>query len=268
MTERRLGMSFAKRFQELSVERDTLALAWIGQAGFLLKTDKQTIIAIDPYLTDYVYHCLKGQYGDGFKRVCPPLFQPGELPVDILLISHEHEDHLDIEAMPELLVQSGIQAYMPQPCVQLLKDKRISAEAVRPIRKGEKVELDGFTLYTTDCDHGDSAPFAVGYVLDFSFKKIYYSSDTAYQPKRLMDAVRHRPEVALLPINGSFGNMNGAEAALLSKDLSCEMCIPHHFWTFPAQGGNPAAAIEAFRNINPACCFQLLTPGEIIILRK
>ena len=74
-------MSFAKRFQELSVERDTLALAWIGQAGFLLKTDKQTIIAIDPYLTDYVYHCLKGQYGDGFKRVCPPLFQPGELPV-------------------------------------------------------------------------------------------------------------------------------------------------------------------------------------------
>ena len=46
---------FAKKIRELAVRENTLALVWLGQAGFLIKTPGGKIIAIDPYLSDYVY---------------------------------------------------------------------------------------------------------------------------------------------------------------------------------------------------------------------
>ena len=56
-----------QQIRELEVPAGTVAVVWLGQAGYLLKTSKGTIIMIDPYLTDWA----ETQWG--LKRQIPVL---------------------------------------------------------------------------------------------------------------------------------------------------------------------------------------------------
>ena len=56
---------FAETVKNLEVEQGTAALIWLGQAGFMIKTAGGKIVAIDPYLTDYVYEAFKDEEGLG-----------------------------------------------------------------------------------------------------------------------------------------------------------------------------------------------------------
>ena len=240
--------SFAEKFQALRVESGSAALVWLGQAGFLLKTADGAVIAIDPYLSDFVYHSFRERDGLAYKRLTAPLFQPGELHLDAVLCTHEHGDHLDLESLPALL-RGGTPCYTNGPGAEKLLAAGADVSCVHELRKGDRVDLGGIGLLAVDCDHGSLAPEALGFLLDFGF-------------------LTCRPEVGLLPINGAFGNLNGREAAQLAAQLGLRLCIPHHFWTFAAHGGDPMAAIREFRELAPDCELRLLTPGEICILRN
>lgn len=258
---------FAKKIRELAVRENTLALVWLGQAGFLIKTPGGKIIAIDPYLSDYVYHTFCQTRGYAFKRMTPALFAPEELHIDLLLCSHEHGDHLDIESLPGFL-QNGTVCYTNVAGYDKIEKTGLPMCGVHILRKGERVELGEVSLLAMDCDHGGLAPEAIGFLLDFGFVRIYYPGDTALNPVRLNEAVKQQPEVGLLPVNGAFGNMNGMDAAKLAKLLGLKVCVPHHFWTFPAHCGNPMEVLAAFPEHAPSCELRLLTPGEICVLTE
>ena len=51
-------MDFVRSFQQAAPRKDELALFWLGQAGFLIKTPAGRAIAIDPYFSDYVMHSI------------------------------------------------------------------------------------------------------------------------------------------------------------------------------------------------------------------
>ena len=114
----------------------------------------------------------------GYKRVTAPLFEPGEIDIDILLCSHEHGDHLDIYAMPELLGNPGMACYTNAQSIAELEKNSIDTSRVTAIAIGDSVDMGEFTLRVVDCDHGSSTPGAMGFILDFGFRKIYYSGDT------------------------------------------------------------------------------------------
>ena len=97
-------MRFSKYIETVNVPENKVAVFWLGQAGFALKTHGGKLIAIDPYLTNYVRESIPEE-GDAFKRLTAPLFDPDEIAFDILLSSHEHGDHFDINAMPELMTE-------------------------------------------------------------------------------------------------------------------------------------------------------------------
>ena len=85
-------MRFSKYIETVNVPENKVAVFWLGQAGFALKTHGGKLIAIDPYLTNYVRESIPEE-GDAFKRLTAPLFDPDEIAFDILLSSHEHGDH-------------------------------------------------------------------------------------------------------------------------------------------------------------------------------
>ncbi len=41
------------RIADLKVQKGSVAVVWLGQAGYLLKTPAGTIVMIDPYLSDW-----------------------------------------------------------------------------------------------------------------------------------------------------------------------------------------------------------------------
>ena len=261
-------MKFKEYLESVKVKAGSVCIIWIGQAGFLLKTAGGKIIVIDPYLTDYVYNILGSEHGYGFKRMTAPLFQPGEIHIDYLFTSHEHGDHFDVEAIKELVKDKRMAMYANAESIKGAAEAGIPRDRIRLMSKDMTLDFDEFKLITTTADHGELCKDALGFIIDFGFVRIYYSGDTAYNKAVLQKAIDLKPQVALLPINGAFGNLNAEEAAKLANDLNSKVCLPHHFWPFPLHGGemgSPMDAIQQFPKHAPNCALKMLYPGEAYI---
>ncbi|MEE8545035.1 MAG: MBL fold metallo-hydrolase, partial [Alphaproteobacteria bacterium] len=73
-------------------------LTWLGHAAFLIRTPRQTILT-DPYLSDYASQLSIA----GPRRFVAPVIGISKLPpIDILILSHNHYDHLDIRTLDAL----------------------------------------------------------------------------------------------------------------------------------------------------------------------
>lgn len=92
--------SFAVRLRLVEPPVKLVALFWMGQASFALKGAGLTIL-IDPYLSEHP------------DRLVPPADHPEAFDfVDLLLITHEHLDHLD-EPACRLIAQHAREAGQP-----------------------------------------------------------------------------------------------------------------------------------------------------------
>ena len=250
-------ISFIDRVK--AAEHETLF--WLGQAGFLIKTADGKRIAIDPYMSDYTE---KMCGTPGYKRLNPPPCDAEELCIDALLISHEHEDHLDMDSMAAFFAYAPMQAYCSMPTYKKLEAWGADMSRVHLLQMNVPVELcGGVTLMPLDCDHGPNTPDALGFLLTMpSGKTVYYTGDSSLSPDRLQKAVEAKPELALVPINGAFGNMNGEEAAQYAAMLGCKKCMAYHFWTFANHHGDPGLFLEAMEQHAPDCQPVLLCHGE------
>ena len=74
---------------DAEVPSDSLGLWWLGQAGFVFKTPAGKIVYLDPYLSDAVERLF------GFKRLSLPPIAAEEVRADLVVLTHEHADHLD-----------------------------------------------------------------------------------------------------------------------------------------------------------------------------
>ena len=259
-------MDFITRFRQAAPARDEIALFWLGQAGFLIKTPSGRAIAIDPYFSDYVMHSIPEE-GLGFKRLSPPPCAAGDIPFDALLISHEHGDHFDQESIGAMMAHGGTQVYTNVTSREIMRGMPLDQDRIHLLKKGEPVDLPDCRLIPVDCDHGALAPEALGLILDFGFIRLYYAGDTALTPERLAAPLAVKPEVAILPINGAFGNLDCEQAARYAGMLGCRVCVPCHFWTFPLHHGDPQQIIDAIGKNAPDCELRLLCQGEGTILK-
>lgn len=258
-------ISFTQRLKNSHPEAKQIEVFWLGQAGFVIKTPQQKLIGIDPYLSDYVAR-LMPENGLGFKRLSPPPCDASELELDVLLISHEHADHFDADSIRDLMANGRTQVYANAPVIDQMREMGLDMNRAHLMKKGEPIALPECTLTPTDCDHGTLAPEALGLMLDFGFTKLYYAGDTSLTLDRLSYPMSVKPEIAILPINGAFGNLDGVEAAQYAGLLGCKVCIPCHIWTFPLHHGDPQQIIDAMPEKAPDCKLVMLMQGEGALL--
>ena len=254
---------FVRSVREGAPEAGKTRVFWLGQAGFLIKTAKGHTIGIDPYFSDCVAR-LFPEIGLGFKRLSPPPCRADELALDVLLISHEHADHFDVDSIAALMANGHTKVYANAPVVEQMRGMALDMSRVTTLRKGEPVALPDCTLTPMDCDHGPLAPEALGFMLDFDGVSVYYAGDTALTLDRLQPAIARRPDVAIVPINGAFGNLDGVQGATYAGLLQCKICIPCHFWTFPFHHGDPQTFLDAMPEKAPDVKPVLLCQGEFV----
>src|SRR5205823_1462808 len=76
---------------------------------------------------------------------------------------------------------------------------------------------------------------AVGYLLDIGGVRLYHSGDSEYD--HTMRAVANADvDVMLVCINGTAGNMNAHEAALLAWQVRPRVVVPMHFGLWVDEG--------------------------------
>ena len=76
-------------------------LSWLGQAGFLVQTASQSIL-IDPYLSDSLAKKYRGREFPHERLMPSPIALHeigGIAPVDAVLCTHRHSDHMDPETL-------------------------------------------------------------------------------------------------------------------------------------------------------------------------
>lgn len=255
-------MNLQFRISSAKVKENEIALFWLGQAGFVIKDSEDNIIAFDPYLTD----C--GERIKGFKRFSPKLIFPNELEADIYITTHTHFDHFDFDAIPIVAACSKTKFYGPQSCVDKYNEIGIDEERVTLLELGKEINVNNIMIKPVYADHGTLAPDAVGVLLNVNGVKIYFSGDTAYHPEKMDEVINFEPDIAVLSVNGKFGNLNSTEGAKLASVIKPKVAMPCHFWTFKEHGGDPMLFEKEMKEYAPECTVKFMTQGEMFKYAK
>lgn len=245
------------KIRETIVSKDNIAIWWLGQAGFCIKTDRGNVIYIDPYLSDAVERLC------GFKRMSLSPIKVEEVEADFVICTHEHPDHLDPDAIPITTKTSKTRFIGPRSCVQEFRKIGIDKRRIIEMAKGKTFEIEGFSITGVYADHGKLSEDAIGILFDFGKVTIYNCGDTAYRPEQMNYVKSRQPDIIIPPINGQFGNLNEKEAVLLSKYVKAKLAIPCHFWMFAEHNGNPALFMEIAKK--EKIIAKLLSPGETFV---
>ena len=250
----------AKIINGISSVNLTTSIMWLGQAGFIFKDSYGNLTAVDLYLSD----CCERHFG--FKRqMAAPIF-PSEIKFDLVLATHSHYDHFDIDSMPWLLSSNTTQMVCAKDCIVECERLKLNKDNITVIGVGEENEISGITVKAVPCDHGELAPDAVGLLLTSGSKRIYVMGDTAYRPDFLENKDINMPDVLILPANGAYGNLNEKQAAEVAAKLNPKLTIPCHIGMFAAHGGDYELFAQNMKSAAPECEYKIPVMGEIITL--
>jgi L-ascorbate 6-phosphate lactonase len=212
-------MRLAKRMAGLSVRPGTIACAWLGQAGYLLKTHPGLTVMIDPYFSDECERL------EGLKRLFAPPITAGELEPDVLLVSHGHLDHFD-EPTIRAFAAGRTMLMAPPSCTARASALGWPASRLRPLTPGRSATKGGCHVTATFARH--TLPDAIGLLITIDGLRIWHSGDSEYD-EHLRRLASQELDVAFICINGGGGNMNAHEAALLAWQLEPRVAVPMHY---------------------------------------
>ncbi|CAK7049003.1 MAG: hypothetical protein PARBB_02445 [Parabacteroides distasonis] len=234
----------------------------MGQAGYILKSKEGQTLAIDLYLSECV-EPIEGH--DGYHRLMPQIVKPKDLLLDIVVATHFHRDHFDIDVMADLMSNEKTMLFCAYDCEKDVKRLGIDESRVIYVKPGDHHRRGAYTLDFINCDHGMGAPLAVGVIITVDGKRILEVGDTCLRLERRDEYLRNGLiDVLIAPINGEYGNMNELECAELAKALDAKETIPCHFGMFASHGGNAGVFIEQMRKQGSK--YKIMTMGEDYVI--
>ena len=258
---------------------DGVSLYWLGQAGFLIRAGGRTLL-IDPYLSDSLAEKYRGTRFP-HERMMPPPIAIGELPpVDCVLVTHQHTDHMDPQTLtPIAKAFPACRFVVPRASTEEAV-KRIDVPPARLVAMdaGESVEpLAGVRIHavraaheTLERDTHGNHRF-LGYVLETGGVRIYHSGDTVPFDGLVDDVKPLAPDVALLPVNGRRpdlgangvpGNLSLEEAVDLARALGAGAAVFHHYGLFAFNTADPRVIDAAVETAMRGCCETTLLRAQ------
>lgn len=217
-----------------------LTVTWFGHSTSLLQMHGMTVF-IDPVLGKYA----SPVSFTGAKRIAEVPMTAENLPeIDILLISHDHYDHLDYQTIRD--IDEKVKNY----CVPLGVEKHLERWGVDPgkIRTmawWEDTEIDGLTISSTPGQHysgrlpwRNNKTLWCGYFLQDEYHKVYYTGDTGYGD--FFENIREQygqPDLVLSE-DGQYDprwpsiHMNPPEVLKAAEDMGTKWVIPLHWAGF------------------------------------
>src|ERR1700728_3354352 len=216
-----------------------LGITFIGHSSFLVQAAGQNLL-FDPVFSTWLI-LLRRQRRPGVRvRDLPP--------IDIVLLSHAHMDHLDRSSRRRVVRatrrRSGRARIVVVPSDVGDVMRGLGFSQVIELRWWERSEVHGLTITHTPAKHWgtrwimDGHRGYGGYLVEGGARRLYYAGDTAYFAGFQEIGARLRPEVALLPIGAytpdSYRAVHASpeDALRAFQDLGAEWMVPMHYGTF------------------------------------
>jgi L-ascorbate metabolism protein UlaG (beta-lactamase superfamily) len=232
-------------------------ITFVNHSTFLIQVDGINI------LTDPVWSKRVSPFSfAGPKRMRPPGIAFNDLPkIDLILLSHNHYDHLDIATLkhihdkynPQFIVPLGVAAYLRKNNIDLVRELDWWQTQVAGV---------SFTIESVPAQHFSGRgtldrdrTLWCGYCIHGRHGNIYFAGDSGYNPDTFKEIGRRtKPTLSIIPI-GAFKpewfmspiHCSPDEAVMIHKDLNSPLSIASHFGTFPLADDGCDDPVEGLR---------------------
>lgn len=215
------------------------SLTWLGHASFLIRLAGKTVLT-DPYLADYA----------GPNRLSPKrLVRSGIAthnlpPVDVLLISHNHYDHLDEVTLRHLPNKDTIQVVVPLRLGSFFL--RRGFQRVVELDWEQSFRLDGLEItalpvvhWSRRNAHDTNRTLWAGFSLRGAGRHLFFGGDSAYGEVFRHIGERHGPfDAAMIGIGGyapqtimHASHATPEEAVQIGRDIGARQLVGMHWGT-------------------------------------
>jgi L-ascorbate metabolism protein UlaG (beta-lactamase superfamily) len=218
-------------------------IAWLGQDTFLLAIGGALVLT-DPQFSE---RASPVSFIGPRRHVAVPV-PLADLPhVDVVVISHNHYDHLDRASVLGLNAQPGGPPLFLVPLGLRAWLRGQGIENVRELDWWEQVQAHGLTLHLVPAQHFSArTPFDTnetlwgGWIVDHPSFRFYFAGDTGYGPLFREIGRRFAPiDLAALPI-GSYEprwfmrpvHIDPEEAVRIHQDVGARRSVGMHWGTF------------------------------------
>jgi L-ascorbate metabolism protein UlaG (beta-lactamase superfamily) len=194
---------------------------------------------------------------------------------DALLATHSHEDHLDPDSIGPFLSHLEMRFIGPPMAVDKVVASGIDAARTTTVARGDVTTIGDLSVRAVHARHLfglEPTPDAVGYVLECGDVRIYHSGDTEYDSEIIGDT--RGVSASLISINGTTGNMNAHEAAMLAWLQRAGVAIPFHYglWRDADYGEgatlDPELFVGTYHRLDPAGRTHILEPSAAVVIAR
>jgi L-ascorbate metabolism protein UlaG (beta-lactamase superfamily) len=215
---------------------------WVGHSTMLVGMSGRWVI------TDPVFSNKIGLFARRYYR--PGIALEDLSPLDVVLISHPHLDHLDVPTL-ERIDPAATVVCSPAACPHVPHRFR----RIISLAPWQTVDLEGMTITATPAKHEQSRYYfnahpgrvgSVGFVVSYHAQSFYFAGDTGYRQEIFDDVHRMFPDIDLAimpvgPVNGwttrhiTFRNashLDPGQAITAFRIVGARYMVPVHWHTF------------------------------------
>lgn len=229
-------------WQAFLAPSERVKFIWFGHSTLLLRVNGKTVM-IDPVYADTV-----SPVGLMMHRFQPPPAALHELPpIDLVLYSHAHYDHLDKQVVQYFAKnQPNIQYFAPLGLGAYLREWGVSGSQIRELDWWQNADFHGTTFHAVPTRHDASrTPFDakkslwLGWVLQTPIEKIYFSGDSSYAPHFAAIGDKFGGFDLALVENGQYNvfwednHMFPAQTVQAALDVKAKRWMPIHWGAYP-----------------------------------
>ena len=199
-----------------------MKITWLGQAGLLFELEGKKIV-VDPYLSDSV-----AAIEPKNKRRVPVDESFLKIKPDIIVLTHNHLDHTDMETLKHYINEDSK--------ILVLAPKSAWAEVRKFKGNNNYVMFNRHTVWSESgikfsavkAEHSDD--YAIGVIIEAENKKFYITGDTLYNTE-IFEDLPVDIDYIFLPVNGVGNNMNMTDAKVFCEKIGA-IAVPMHCGLF------------------------------------
>ncbi|KTD61163.1 MBL fold metallo-hydrolase [Legionella spiritensis] len=234
---------------------DSDYMTWLGHNTLLTRLQGKTILT-DPFLTDYASPIA----GIGPRRFAPPALTVSQLPkIDVLLVSHDHYDHLDLATLAAIDGKESVAVVVPLKMGSFFK--RLGYKKIYELNWHQRRTIGDITICALPAYHYSKRNIFVrntrlwaNFMITSQDKKLFFDGNTAYGSLFLDLGRDYGPfDYALLSIGAYEPHALMQEshttpelAVKIGRELRAETIIPIHWGTIILSDEPPFAPPERF----------------------
>lgn len=212
-------------------EYNDIDIIWTGHAGFKIIYESKKIY-IDPYKLSKEHENVSD--------------------ADIVLITHNHFDHLSIEDLKNIVNETTV-IVSAQECLSQLKSLNVKDSIGIDPRNSVKVndlKIETVHAYNVDKEFHPKNDKKIGFIVEFGNDRLYHIGDSDIIP----EMKNTNSTIALVPVSGTYVMTAEEASKAINELINPKIAIPMHYGTIV---GNKEDAIR-FSELVTVCKTEIL----------